>query len=48
MMQVWSNNVYQDPIHRVLAKVAWDRNSLLFFFNLENALGAKKMCKRLI
>jgi len=42
MMQVWSNNVYQDPIHRVLAKVAWDRNSLPFFFNLENALGREK------
>lgn len=33
MMQVWSNNVYQAPIHRVLAKVARDCNGLPFFFN---------------
>lgn len=33
MMQVWSNNVYQAPVQRVLAKVARDHNSLPFFFN---------------
>jgi len=33
MMQVWSNDVYQAAIHRVLAMDATDRFSLPFFFN---------------
>jgi len=33
MMQVWSNNIYQAPIHRVLAMEAKERYSLPFFFN---------------
>jgi isopenicillin N synthase-like dioxygenase len=33
MMQVWSNNIYQSPIHRVLAMEAKNRYSLPFFFN---------------
>ena len=33
MMQVWSNNIYQAPIHRVLAMEAKNRYSLPFFFN---------------
>ena len=33
MMQVWSNNMYQSPIHRVLAMESKNRYSLPFFFN---------------
>ena len=33
MMQVWSNDVYQAAIHRVLAMDANDRYSIPFFFN---------------
>ena len=33
MMQVWSNDKYQAPIHRVLAMEIKDRYSLPFFFN---------------
>jgi len=33
MMQVWSNDVYQAAIHRVLAMDASDRYSIPFFFN---------------
>jgi len=33
MMQVWSNNIYQSPIHRVLAMESKNRYSLPFFFN---------------
>ena len=33
MMQVWSNDRYQAPIHRVLAMQSFDRYSLPFFFN---------------
>lgn len=33
MMQVWSNDVYQAAIHRVLAMDATDRFSIPFFFN---------------
>lgn len=33
MMQVWSNDVYHAPVHRVLAMDARDRFSLPFFFN---------------
>jgi isopenicillin N synthase-like dioxygenase len=33
MMQVWSNDVYHAPLHRVLAMDACDRYSLPFFFN---------------
>lgn len=33
MMQVWSNDIYQAPIHRVLAMDARDRFSIPFFFN---------------
>jgi isopenicillin N synthase-like dioxygenase len=33
MMQVWSNNIYQSPIHRVLAMETKKRYSLPFFFN---------------
>ena len=33
MMQVWSNNIYQAPIHRVLAMETKERYSLPFFFN---------------
>ena len=33
MMQVWSNDVYHAPVHRVLAMDACDRYSLPFFFN---------------
>ena len=33
MMQVWSNDIYQAAIHRVLAMNASDRYSLPFFFN---------------
>ena len=32
-MQVWSNDVYQAAIHRVLAMDASDRYSIPFFFN---------------
>ena len=33
MMQVWSNDIYQAAIHRVLAMDASDRYSVPFFFN---------------
>jgi len=33
MMQVWSNDIYQAPIHRVLAMESESRYSLPFFFN---------------
>jgi len=33
MMQVWSNDVYQAAIHRVLAMEQTDRYSIPFFFN---------------
>lgn len=33
MMQVWSNDIYPAPIHRVLAMDAEDRYSIPFFFN---------------
>ena len=33
MMQVWSNDAYHAPVHRVLAMDAVDRYSLPFFFN---------------
>jgi len=33
MMQVWSNDVYHAPVHRVLAMDSIDRYSLPFFFN---------------
>jgi isopenicillin N synthase-like dioxygenase len=33
MMQVWSNDIYQAPIHRVLAMETKSRYSLPFFFN---------------
>ena len=33
MMQVWSNDVYHAPVHRVLAMDRCDRFSLPFFFN---------------
>jgi len=33
MMQVWSNDIYQAAIHRVLAMDAVDRYSIPFFFN---------------
>jgi isopenicillin N synthase-like dioxygenase len=33
MMQVWSNDIYRAPIHRVLAMEAKNRYSLPFFFN---------------
>lgn len=33
MMQVWSNDAYHAPVHRVLAMDACDRYSLPFFFN---------------
>ena len=32
-MQVWSNDIYQAAIHRVLAMDAKDRYSIPFFFN---------------
>ena len=33
MMQVWSNDVYHAPVHRVLAMDTCERYSLPFFFN---------------
>jgi isopenicillin N synthase-like dioxygenase len=33
MMQVWSNDIYQAAIHRVLAMESHDRYSIPFFFN---------------
>jgi isopenicillin N synthase-like dioxygenase len=33
MMQVWSNDTYQAPPHRVLAMEICDRYSIPFFFN---------------
>ena len=33
MMQVWSNDIYQAAIHRVLAMQSHDRYSIPFFFN---------------
>ena len=33
MMQVWSNDIYRAPVHRVLAMDARDRCSIPFFFN---------------
>ncbi len=33
MMQVWSNDIYQAPIHRVLAMDTTERYSIPFFFN---------------
>jgi isopenicillin N synthase-like dioxygenase len=33
MMQVWSNDIYHAPVHRVLAMDSVDRYSLPFFFN---------------
>ncbi len=33
MMQVWSNDIYQAPIHRVIAMDSRDRYSIPFFFN---------------
>lgn len=33
MAQVWSNDAYQAPVHRVLAMEAEERLSLAFFFN---------------
>ena len=33
MMQVWSNDIYQAAIHRVLAMEQTDRYSIPFFFN---------------
>ncbi len=33
MMQVWSNDIYQAAIHRVLAMQSRDRYSIPFFFN---------------
>jgi len=33
MMQVWSNDIYHAPMHRVLAMDSTDRYSLPFFFN---------------
>ena len=33
MMQVWSNDKYQSPVHRVLPMKATDRFSLPFFYN---------------
>ncbi len=33
MMQVWSNDIYQAPIHRVMAMETRKRYSLPFFFN---------------
>lgn len=33
MVQVWSNDLYQAPLHRVLASQNRDRYSLPFFFN---------------
>jgi isopenicillin N synthase-like dioxygenase len=33
MMQVWSNDIYQAAIHRVVAMVDRDRYSIPFFFN---------------
>ena len=33
MMQVWSNDIYQAPTHRVLAMENCDRYSVPFFFN---------------
>ena len=33
MMQVWSNDKYQSPVHRVLPMHSTDRYSLPFFFN---------------
>ena len=33
MMQVWSNDIYQAPTHRVLAMESCDRYSIPFFFN---------------
>jgi len=33
MMQVWSNDTYHAPVHRVLAMDSRDRYSLPFFFN---------------
>ncbi len=33
MMQVWSNDIYNTPIHRVLAMETRNRYSLPFFFN---------------
>ncbi len=33
MMQVWSNDVYHAPVHRVLAMESSERFSLPFFFN---------------
>ena len=33
MMQVWSNDIYQAAIHRVLAMKSRDRYSIPFFFN---------------
>ena len=33
MVQVWSNDYYQAPLHRVLASDSHDRYSLPFFYN---------------
>lgn len=33
MMQVWSNDLYRAPVHRVLAMATRDRFSIPFFFN---------------
>jgi isopenicillin N synthase-like dioxygenase len=33
MMQVWSNDIYNAPIHRVLAMESRERYSIPFFFN---------------
>ncbi len=33
MMQVWSNDIYQAAIHRVLAMRSAERFSIPFFFN---------------
>lgn len=33
MIQVWSNDAYQAPLHRVLAMEDGERFSLAYFFN---------------
>ena len=33
IVQVWSNDFYQAPVHRALASVSQDRYSVPFFYN---------------
>ena len=43
MMQVWSNDRYKAPIHRVLEMVDEDRHSIPFFFNPADATDVRPL-----